>query len=60
MKPYLCYIRRPDREVSELTVISSEDDEGVPAAVERLLRDWPGYQSVEVFEDDRPVFRLQT
>ena len=60
MKPYLCYIRRPHRDVSELTIIASEDDDGVPDAVRRILREWPDYQSVEVFEDERPVFRLTT
>ena len=55
LKPYLCYVHRPDRRLADLAVITCGGDREVPAALDAALEDWPRFTRVEIYDGDRKV-----
>jgi hypothetical protein len=53
-KPYLCYIHREGRSISDLTVVVCDNDREVGPAVDRFLMGRP-FVRLEVFDGDRRV-----
>ena len=53
-KPYLCYIHRQGRSISDLMVLMCEGDDGLDPLLADVLGD-SAFLKVEVFDGDRRV-----
>jgi hypothetical protein len=55
MKPYLCYVHRPDRRLADLAVLTCREDAELPDALDAVLQDWPAHTRVDVYDGQRRV-----
>ncbi len=53
-KPYLCYIRRPDKAISDLTVLACREED-LEDALDAAAEGWPAYTRIDVYDGDRRV-----
>jgi hypothetical protein len=58
VKPYLCYVHRQDRPLSDLAVVTCAREDDVRAAVEAVLESWPSFTRVDVYDRDRRIMSL--
>ncbi|MDZ4362034.1 hypothetical protein [Brevundimonas sp.] len=52
---YFCIVNVPGRPVHDIHGLQCEDDAMARAAVGDLVRHWPGYETVELYQDERLV-----
>jgi hypothetical protein len=58
VKPYLCYVHRQDRPLSDLAVVTCDSEDDVRAAVEAVLDTWPSFTRVDVYDSERRIMTL--
>jgi hypothetical protein len=52
---YFCIVNVPGRPVHDIHGLQCEDDALARAAVDDLVRHWPGFETVELYQDERLV-----
>lgn len=55
MNSYYCIVNTPGVPVREIAVLSAVDDETARAEAAGLTRSWPGYETIAVYDGERPV-----
>lgn len=58
MLSYYCIINLPGVPVREIAAMSALDDAAARAETARLAERWPGFETVALYEGERPVFVL--
>lgn len=52
---YFCIVNVPGRPVHDIHGLQCDDDATARAAVDDLVRHWPGFETVELYQDERLV-----
>ncbi|QQQ18544.1 hypothetical protein JIP62_14860 [Brevundimonas vitis] len=52
---YFCIVNAPGRPVHDIHGLQCEDDAAAKAAVDDLAWQWPGFETVELYQDERLV-----
>lgn len=58
MNSYYCIINMPGVPVREIAAFQADDDACARAETTRLAEGWPGFETVALYEGERPVFIL--
>lgn len=58
MYSYYCIVNLPDAPAREIAVVSAADDLGAQASVQRIADQWPGFETVELYDGERLVSRV--
>lgn len=52
---YFCIVNTPGKPDSEITVLAADDDASAKAAMAALAAHWPGYETICLYQGERPV-----
>lgn len=55
MFSYFCIVNIPGRPDSEISVLAVDDDTSARAAMAELAARWPGYETICLYQGERPV-----
>lgn len=58
MLSYYCIVNLPGAPVREIAALKAADDVEARAGLRRLARAWPGYETIALFDGERPVATL--
>lgn len=58
MFSYYCIVNLPDAPAREIAGVSATDDLGAQASVKRIADQWPGFDTIELYEGERLVSRI--
>jgi hypothetical protein len=59
MNQYICFFSRSDADVAEFLVIDADGDAQARLQADNMLRGQGSYTSVEIFNDDRALGRIE-
>lgn len=52
---YFCIVNTPGRPDSEISVLAAGDDVSARAAMADLAAQWPGYETICLYQGERPI-----
>ncbi|MGV9009918.1 MAG: hypothetical protein ACOH1F_09470 [Brevundimonas sp.] len=52
---YFCIVNTPGRPDSEISVLAAKDDFSAKAAMKSLADQWPGFETICLYQGERPV-----
>ena len=55
MFSYFCIVNTPGRPDSEISVLAADDDTSARMAMGELAAQWPGYETICLYQGERPV-----
>ena len=55
MFSYFCIVNTPGRPDSEISVLAVDNDTSARAAMASLAAQWPGYETICLYQGERPV-----
>lgn len=55
MFSYFCIVNTPGRPNREISVLSARDDTSAKTAMANLADQWPGYETICLYQGERPV-----
>ena len=55
MFSYFCIVNTPGRPDSEISVLAVDNDTSARAAMAELAARWPGYETICLYQGERPV-----
>ncbi|MGV8951429.1 MAG: hypothetical protein ACOH2M_10025 [Cypionkella sp.] len=52
---YFCIVNTPGKPDSEISVLAASDDASARTAMAELAAQWPGYETICLYQGERPV-----
>jgi hypothetical protein len=52
---YYCIVNTPGAPVADIVAIGAADDLSARTALDALVRQWPGYETVALYDGERTV-----